>query len=431
MLDPAQLREHSEVIAQRLAQRGYTLDIKTYTNLEAERRQTDMTTQKMQGERRQASKRIGELVREGIPIERARQQQAEALKKISAQLERLETKNRQIHGQLESFLAEIPNIPDEQAPAGLREEDNKELLRWGQPRAPDGLRDHVALGAENSLNFERATSLAGARFSVLEGSLAQLHRALGQFMIELHTEVHAYREIYVPYLANAQALFGTGQLPKFEADLFRTQDESAYYLIPTGEVPLSNLFRDRILEAEELATPLRYVCHSPCFRREAGSYGRDVRGLIRQHQFDKVELVQGARGTDAKAALESMCSHAEEVLKRLELPYRKVALCAGELGFSACRGYDLEVWMAAGNRYLEISSCSDCGDFQARRMMARWRNPDSGRTEYLHTLNGSGVAVGRCLAALMEQHQCPDGSIAVPPALRPYMRGAHSIRPGD
>ena len=429
MLDPRQLRDDIESLAQRLSRRGHTLDIASFKALEAERRRTDVAMQKMQAERRRASKRIGELVRDGIPVEQARQGQAEVLQKIAGQLEQLESASRQIHERLELFLADIPNPPHTQTPDGLGEEHNPELMRWGQPRPPDGLRDHVALGGDEALNFERAATLAGARFSVLEGSLAHLHRALGQFMLDLHTREHGYREIYVPYLANAQALFGTGQLPKFEADLFRTQDE--YYLIPTGEVPLTNLLRGRILEPQAVATPLRYVCHSPCFRREAGSYGRNVRGLIRQHQFDKVELVQGVRAADASAALESMCAHAEAVLRRLELPYRKVALCAGELGFAACRGYDLEVWMAGSGHYCEISSCSDCGDFQARRLMARWRNPDRPRPEYLHTLNGSGVAIGRCLAALMEQHQQPDGSIAVPAALRPYMDGAGSIQPGD
>ncbi len=432
MLDLKQLRDAPVEVAKRLAERGHTLDIAAFTALDTERRQADIASQQMQAERRSTSKHIGDLVRGGMSAQEARQSQEATLQKIASQLEQLEARSRELNGQIERFIALIPNPPHTQTPDGLAEEDNPEVLRWGEPRlSDDGLRDHISLGGEGALNLERAAVLAGSRFAVLEGVLARLHRALSQLMLDLHTEEHGYRELYVPYLANAESLFGTGQLPKFEDELFRTRGRDGYYLIPTGEVPLANMLRDCILKPQQIATPLRYTCHSPCFRREAGSYGRDVRGLIRQHQFDKVELVQVARAEDASAALEDMCTHAEEVLRRLELPYRKVVLCAGELSFAACRGYDLEVWMAASARYREISSCSDCGDFQARRLMARWRDPERGDLAYLHTLNGSGVAVGRCLAALMEQHQRADGSIAVPVALRRYMGGADSIRPGD
>ena len=321
-------------------------------------------------------------------------------------------------------MLRYPPLPPE-VPEGASEEDNLEVARWGEPRAFDfPVKDHVDLGARGGLlDFDDATKIAGSRFAVLRGPLARLHRALIQFMLDLHTLEHGYTEVNVPYLANADSLRGTGQLPKFEEDLFRVVRDPVLYLIPTAEVPVTNLVRDAIVDA----LPLRFVCHSPCFRSEAGSYGRDTRGMIRQHQFEKVELVQMVAPEASSAVLEALTGHAETVLQRLGLPYRKVLLCGGDLGFSSLKTYDLEVWLPGQQKYREISSCSNFGDFQARRLMARWRNPADGKPEYLHTLNGSGLAVGRALVAVMENYQQADGSIAVPEALRAYMGGVERI----
>jgi seryl-tRNA synthetase len=333
----------------------------------------------------------------------------------------------QVQFDLDAWLMTIPNVPDETVPPGNSEEDNQELRRWGDTPTFDFTpMDHVDLANRNGmLDFESAAKISGSRFMVLRGPLARLHRALSQFMIDLHTDVHGYEEIYVPYLVNADSLRGTGQLPKFEADLFKIEEERDLYLIPTAEVPVTNMARDRIFAATEM--PVRFVCHSPCFRSEAGSYGRDTRGMIRQHQFDKVELVQMVRPEDSAAAHEALTKHAEAVLQRLDLPYRVMNLCGGDLGFAATRTYDLEVWLPGQNQYREISSCSNFQDFQARRMQARWRNPETGKPELLHTLNGSALAVGRTLLAVVENYQQADGSVRIPQVLQGYMNGLSEI----
>jgi seryl-tRNA synthetase len=346
---------------------------------------------------------------------------------LKARKSEAEDQLRELQEELNHFLAGIPNVPDEGVPAGKDDNDNVEIRTWGTPREFSfEPQDHVALGeALNGMDFEAATNLAHSRFVVMRGQVARLHRALAQFMLDLHTEEHGYTEAYVPYLVNADALYGTGQLPKFEADLFRVESEKPLYLIPTAEVPVTNLIANSILDAAEL--PLKVVCHTPCFRSEAGSYGRDTRGMIRQHQFDKVELVQVVRPEDSDAALDALTGHAEKVLQLLELPYRTMALCGGDMGFSATRTYDLEVWLPGQQKFREISSCSNTRDFQARRMQARWRNPETGKPEPVHTLNGSGLAVGRALIAVMENYQREDGSITVPTILKPYMRGLDKI----
>jgi seryl-tRNA synthetase len=423
MLDPKLLRSDLEFVAKQLARRGFTLDTDRIDEREARRKTIQVQTQELQAERNAKSKAIGKAKAAGEDIE-------PLLKEVEGLGSLLKGKEDELAATQEDIneiLMGVPNIPHESVPPGKGEEDNPELRTWGTPAVFDfEPKDHVDLGENlGQLDFESAAKLAGSRFSVLQGPLARLHRALIQFMLDTHTTEHGYREVYVPYLVNADSLRGTGQLPKFEEDLFAMAGESGYYLIPTAEVPVTNLARDTIIEAQSL--PLRYVAHTPCFRSEAGSYGKDTRGMIRQHQFEKVELVQIVRPADSYAALEELTTHAETILQRLELPYRVVTLCTGDIGFSAAKTYDLEVWLPGQQKYREISSCSNFEAFQARRMQARWRNPDTGKPEPLHTLNGSGLAVGRTLVAIMENYQQADGSIRVPAVLNGYMGGVSVI----
>jgi seryl-tRNA synthetase len=417
MLDPRLLRTELETVAKQLARRGYTLDTAALQALEERRKALQVRTQELQAERNARSKGIGQAKAAGADI-------APLLKEVEGLGEQLRTAGEQLAAlqeELNASLLDIPNLPHESVPDGRGEEDNPELRRWGEPATFDFTpKDHVDLGEHlGLLDFETAARVTGSRFSVIQGPLARLHRALIQFMLDTHTRAHGYREVYVPYLVNADSLRGTGQLPKFEEDLFRTAGEHAFYLIPTAEVPVTNLVRDTIVDAALL--PLRFTAHTPCFRSEAGSYGKDTRGMIRQHQFEKVEMVQMVRPQDSWAALEELTGHAEAILQQLELPYRVVTLCTGDIGFSAAKTYDLEVWLPGQQKYREISSCSNFEAFQARRMQARWRNPGTGKPELLHTLNGSGLAVGRTLVAVMENYQQADGSIRVPAALQSYM----------
>ncbi|MBR9870965.1 MAG: serine--tRNA ligase [Gammaproteobacteria bacterium] len=424
MLDPKRVRSQTEEIARRLAIKNFELDVATFEQLEERRRAIQVRTETLQSEQNKRSKSIGKAKAAGEDIKPL----LDEVESLKQQRSEAEDELRSVQEALNAFFAGIPNVPDEDVPPGKSEEDNVETLVWGTPREFDfEPKDHVALGeAINGLDFEKATNLAHSRFAVMRGSLARLHRALAQFMLDLHTSEHGYTETYVPYLVNGNALFGTGQLPKFEEDLFRMEGDNPLYLIPTAEVPVTNLVADSILEDSEL--PLRMVAHTPCFRSEAGSYGRDVRGMIRQHQFDKVELVQVVRPEESSAALEQLTGHAEKVLQLLELPYRKVTLCGGDMGFSAVKTYDLEVWLPGQRKYREISSCSNTRDFQARRMQARWRNPETGKPEPVHTLNGSGLAVGRAMIAVMENYQQADGSIVVPEVLKSYMGGVERIQ---
>lgn len=424
MLDPKLLRSELEQTTEKLAQRGYHLDIKLFNSLENQRKTLQIHAQELQNERNTRSKAIGHAKAKGQDIQPLLSEVAglgEKLKETENELEIIQT-------QLLNLQLNIPNLPHESTPSGTSEADNVEIRRWGEPRHFEfEPRDHINLSAEGGLDFDAGAKLTGSRFTVIHGQLARLHRALIQFMLDLHTSEHGYQEVYTPYLVNADSLRGTGQLPKFEADLFKLSGESNYYLIPTAEVPVTNLMRDCIAEAEKL--PLRWVAHTPCFRSEAGSYGKDVRGMIRQHQFEKVELVQIVRPEDSYVALEELTGHAEMVLQRLELPYRVMALCTGDIGFSSAKTYDLEVWLPGQKKYREISSCSNIEDFQARRMQARWRNPTTGKPELVHTLNGSGLAVGRTLVAVMENYQDERGHIHVPKALEPYMAGLKVIIP--
>jgi seryl-tRNA synthetase len=432
MLDLRELRKDPEGAAAALARRGFSLDIDAFRALDERRRNADIESQDLLAERKSASKAIGRLVSEGVPVEEAKARVNETLEDIAARLDRATAAAREAQAALDAWLAGVPNIPDPAVPAGTGEDDNIELARWGEPPAfAFDARDHVAIGeALGLLDTEAAGVITGSRFVVMAGGLARLHRALIQFMLDLHTQRHGYRELYVPYIVNAASLRGTGQLPKFAEDLFRLEGEQDYYLIPTAEVPVTNLARDRIFEAGELGEEgIAYACHTPCFRSEAGSYGRDTRGMIRQHQFEKVELVRFVRPADAQAALEALTGHAEAVLQALGLPYRKMLLCGGDLGFAARRTYDLEVWLPGQSAYREISSCSHFGDFQARRMLARWRNPETGKPELLHTLNGSGLAVGRTLVALLENGQQADGSVLLPAVLHPYLGGLERLAP--
>jgi len=417
MLDPKLLRGDLAAVATQLARRGYTLDTAALETLEERRKAIQVDTQALQAERNSRSKSIGKAKAAGEDIAPL----LSAVEGLGDQLKAREAELGSLQDELNDLLMGIPNIPHEDVPDGKGEEDNPEIRAWGErPDFDFDPKDHVDLGeALGQLDFESAARLTGSRFCVMKGQLARLHRALIQFMLDTHTLQHGYREVYVPYLVNADSLRGTGQLPKFEEDLFRMTDEAGYYLIPTAEVPVTNLARDTIIEADDL--PVRLTAHTPCFRSEAGSYGKDTRGMIRQHQFEKVELVQMVRPEDSSAALEELTGHAEAILQQLELPYRVVALCTGDIGFSAARTYDLEVWLPGQQKYREISSCSNFGAFQARRMQARWRNPATGKPELLHTLNGSGLAVGRTLVAIMENYQQADGSIAVPTALQHYL----------
>ncbi|WP_100640570.1 serine--tRNA ligase [Marinobacter salexigens] len=424
MLDPKRVRNQTEEIARRLAIKNFAFDVAAFETLEERRRALQVSTETLQSEQNKKSKSIGKAKAAGEDI----QPLLDEVESLKSRKSEAEKELHALQQELNDFLAGIPNLPDADVTPGDSEEDNVEVRTWGTPKAFDfEPKDHVALGDElGGLDFETATRLAHSRFAVMRGQVARLHRALAQFMLNLHTEEHGYSETYVPYLVNADALYGTGQLPKFEEDLFKMQGDPSLYLIPTAEVPVTNLVSDTILEAGTL--PLKMVCHTPCFRSEAGSYGRDTRGMIRQHQFEKVELVQVVRPEDSEAALEALTGHAEKVLQLLELPYRLVALCGGDMGFSAAKTYDIEVWLPGQGKYREISSCSNTRDFQARRMGARWRNPETGKPEPVHTLNGSGLAVGRALIAVMENYQQSDGSILVPDVLKPYMGGTERIQ---
>ena len=422
MLDPQLLRTQVDTVRAALARRGFTLDTDTLARLEAARKQYQTATENLQAERNRRSKAIGEAKARGEDIEAVRADVA----RLGEELKSNQTLLEQTQDELEAFALGLPNLPDASLPDGLNEDANREERRWGTPRQFDFTpRDHVELGEILAgIDFEAGTRIAAARFAVLSGEVARMQRALIQFMLDIHTREHGYREVYVPFLVNARSLRGTGQLPKFKEDLFEIPSQG-FFLIPTAEVPVTNLVRDTILDESQM--PTRYVCHSPCFRSEAGSYGKDTRGMIRQHQFEKVELVQMVRPQDSWAALEALTGHAELILQRLNLPYRVMTLCAGDVGFSSAKTYDLEVWLPAQARYREISSCSNFLDFQARRLKARWRNPYTGKPELLHTLNGSGLAVGRTLIAVLENYQQADGSVAVPDALRPYMGGLATL----
>lgn len=424
MLDPALLRGEPEALAQRLKTRGYELPVEQLASFEHERKALQMRTQELQNLRNNRSKAIGQAKSKGEDVAPLMAEVAD----IGDELKANEQSLADVQEKIADIALGIPNLPDESVPVGKDEHDNVEQMRWGEPRAFDfSVKDHVELGARHGwLDGEAGAKLSGARFTVLRGQLARLHRALAQFMLDLHTGEHGYLECNVPLLVNPETMQGTGQLPRFEEDLFATQvGDTRRYLIPTAEVSLTNLVRDSIIEADAL--PMKLTAHTPCFRAEAGSYGKDVRGMIRQHQFEKVELVQIVEPTQSFDALEELVAHAEKVLQLLQLSYRKMLLCTGDMGFAAAKTYDLEVWLPSQNTYREISSCSNCTDFQARRMQARWRNPATGKPELVHTLNGSGLAVGRTLIAVMENCQNADGSITVPEALRSYMGGAVRI----
>ncbi|MBM7422635.1 serine--tRNA ligase [Spongiibacter marinus] len=423
MLDIKQLRQDPDAVAAALKKKAYDFDVAHFQQLDTRRKQADVESQELLAQRKQASKQIGELVKSGLSVDEAKAKVNETLATIEASLERVKNEAKAANDELDAVLMAVPNVPVEEVPEGADEDANVEISRWGEPRQFDfDVKDHVDVGGNlGGLDFDTASKITGSRFAVMRGGLARLHRALTQFMLNTHTGEHGYQEVYVPYIVNSDSLRGTGQLPKFEEDLFRLNSESEYYLIPTAEVPVTNMLRDVIVEAGELGEGLKFTAHTPCFRSEAGSYGRDTRGMIRQHQFEKVELVQFVKPGDSAQALETLTGHAEAILQKLELPYRKVLLCGGDLGFSAQKTYDLEVWLPAQNTYREISSCSNFGDFQARRMMARWRNPETGKPELLHTLNGSGLAVGRTLVAILENYQRADGSVTIPSVLQPYM----------
>ncbi len=423
MLDPRLLRTDLGLVAEQLARRGMVLDVGRIESLETERKALQVGVQELQNERNTRSKAIGKAKAAGEDVAPLLAAVADLGDRLKAAQERLET----IQAEVSEIAQGLPNLPDESVPDGPDETFNREERRWGEPpRFAFEPKDHVDLGtARGWMDFDAAAKLTGSRFVVLSGPMARLHRALIQLMLDIHTSEHGYTEAYVPYLVNAESLFGTGQLPKFEADLFKVPLDAAggkdFYLIPTAEVPVTNLVRDVIVDAGYL--PRKWVAHTPCFRSEAGSYGKDVRGMIRQHQFEKVELVQAVRPEESFAALEALTGHAETILQRLGLPYRVVTLCTGDLGFSSRKTYDLEVWLPSQGTYREISSCSNFGDFQARRLQARWRNPETGKPELLHTLNGSGLAVGRALVAVLENYQRADGSVTIPTALVPYMGG--------
>ena len=430
MIDPKLLRSDPDAVARNLARRGYKLDVEALKALEEKRKPFQVELDRLRSERNANAKAVGMAKGRGedvAPLIAKGEQLTQGLVKAEEDL-------TAVQAELEQWQLGLPNLLHESVPDGKDETANVEVRRWGEPRALGfKARDHIEIGERlGGLDFEAAARISGARFVVMKGQVARLHRALAQFMLDLHTGEHGYTEVYVPYLVQKQALLGTGQLPKFEQDLFAVRAEQpdmgpAFYLIPTAEVPVTNLVRDQIVPAEQL--PLKYVCHTPCFRSEAGAAGKDTRGMIRNHQFDKVELVQMVRPADSYAALEQLTANAEEVLRRLEIPYRTLALCAGDIGFGSAKTYDLEAWLPAQEKYREISSCSNFEAFQARRMQARWRNPDGGKPEPLHTLNGSGLAVGRTLVAVLENYQYEDGSVAVPQVLRPYLGGREVLQP--
>ena len=424
MLDPKIIRSDAQTIAEALKKKKFELDVDRLADLDSRRKILQTTTEGLQNERNLRSKSIGKAKAAGEDV-------SEILSSMDSMKIDLEEKKEQLNllqKELNDYLLTVPNVPSNSVPAGVDESDNQEISTWGTPKSFDfEVKDHAELGEalEQGLDFETATKITGSRFVVMTGRTAQLHRALIQFMLDTHTREHGYTEVNVPYLVNADSLLGTGQLPKFEEDLFKLRGDQEYYLIPTAEVPVTNLVRDKIVDAESL--PLKFTSHTPCFRSEAGSYGKDTKGMIRQHQFEKVELVQAIRPQDSEAALEELTGNAETILQLLELPYRKVVLCSGDTSFASAKTYDLEVWLPSQNCYREISSCSSFTDFQARRMQARWRNPETGKPELLHTVNGSGLAVGRTLVALLENGQQADGSIQIPKALYAYMNGIEQL----
>ena len=426
MLDPKLLRTDLENIAAQLNKRGFALDTATLIALENERKVYQVKTQELQNQRNTRSKSIGQAKARGEDI----QPLLAEVSQLGDELEAAKEKQNEVLAKINDIASAMPNLLDSSVPEGADENDNVEIKTWGTPRTFDfDIKDHVdvGLGLDKGLDFESGAKLAGTRFAVMRGQVAKLHRALAQFMLDIHTEEHGYQEMYVPYLVNQDSLYGTGQLPKFGEDLFHTElSGKKFSLIPTSEVPLTNLVRDEIVDEADL--PIKMTAHTPCFRSEAGSGGRDIRGLIRQHQFDKVEMVQIVKPETSMAALDELTGHAEAILEKLELPYRTVILCSGDVGFSAAKTFDLEVWLPAQNTYREISSCSCMGDFQARRMQARFRNSETNKPELLHTLNGSGLAVGRTLVAILENYQQADGSVNVPTVLQPYMNGLTNIK---
>ena len=419
MIDPKLLRQSAADVAANLARRGYEFDANAYLALDEQRKTLQVETQQLQSERNSSAKSIGMAKAKGEDIAPL----LAAVEDLGTRLAKSEAALQELQAKLTDIELDLPNLLDDSVPDGVDENDNVEVRTWGEAtKFKFAIRDHIELGEGlGMLDFDAASNMSGSRFLVMTGALARLQRALIQFMLDTHTREHDYKETYVPYLVHAHALVGTGQLPKFEEDLFKTDGDTPFYLIPTAEVPVTNLLRDKVLEADEL--PQRYTAHTPCFRSEAGSYGRDTRGMVRQHQFEKVELVHFVAADESMAALEALTGHAEVILQKLELPYRVVALCAGDVGFGAAKTYDLEVWLPGQEKYREISSCSNYNDFQARRMKARRRNPDTGKPELIHTLNGSGVAAGRALIAVMENYQNEDGSIRIPAVLQSYMGG--------
>ncbi len=426
MLDPRQIRTDPHAVAKLLLKRGFVLDVAAIEKLEAQRKTLQTETEALQNERNTKSKNIGKAKSSGQDV-------APLLAEVEHLRGAMEAKKAAldaVQAEFDAVLQRIPNIPAAAVPEGKDETANVELRRWGTPKQFSfAVKDHVALGEDSGLlDFATAVKLTGSRFAVMKGEIARLHRALIQLMLDTHTQEHGYTEVNVPYMVNKESAFGTGQLPKFEQDLFKLSGEQEYYLIPTAEVPVTNFVRDTIVEPAQL--PMKFACHSPCFRSEAGSYGKDTRGMIRQHQFEKVEIVQMVAPGTSEAAHEELTLHAEAILKKLGLPYRLIILCGGDIGFSSQKTYDLEVWLPGQNTYREISSCSNFGDFQARRMQARWRNPETGKPELLHTINGSGLAVGRTLVAVLENYQNADGSVTVPDALLPYMNGVKTILKG-
>ena len=431
MLDPRYVRDNPEEAARRLLKKNFALDVEQMQRLDSERRSVQTRAQEGRAQRKKLSRQVGSLIGQGMTPDQARAQVADQLAALDTELAALEAQEKTLLARWSQFFMGVPNLPDDTVPEGQAESDNVEVRRWGQPRAFDFTpADHVDLGARLGLDFEAGARLSGSRFVVLRHQIARLHRALAQFMLDVQVEEHGYSECQTPYLVQARALEGTGQLPKFAEDLFRTSGEGQnepHYLIPTAEVTLTNLVRDTVLDANQL--PLRLTAHTPCFRSEAGSYGRDTRGMIRQHQFDKVEMVSVVHPSDSEAVLEEMTGHAEAILQKLELPYRVMALCGGDLGFGAARTYDLEVWLPGPQQYREISSVSNCRDFQARRMQARFRDPATGSPALVHTLNGSGLAVGRTLIAVLENGQDARGCIHIPEVLQPYMGGVAVIEP--
>ena len=430
MLDIKAIRQDPTAIVSGLKKRGHEFPLERFTALDAQRKDADVRSQSLLAERKSASKKIGELVGQGVSVDEAKAQVNEILERIATEIDTATAQARAIQVELDALLLETPNLPLAAVPEGLSEEDNVEILRWGNPRVFDFRPlDHVDLAErQGGLDSDTAGKITGSRFAVMYAEVARLQRALTQYMLDVHTQQHGYTEVYVPYLVNRESLVGTGQLPKFEEDLFKIAGDQEYYLIPTAEVPVTNIARERIFEPDEMgADGVRFVAHTPCFRSEAGSYGRDTRGLIRQHQFEKVELVQFVPPAQSETALEALTGHAEVILQSLDLPYRKMILCGGDMGFSSAMTYDLEVWLPGQDAYREISSCSNFMDYQARRLKARWRNPDTGKPELLHTLNGSGLAVGRTLVAVLENYQQADGSVVIPDVLRPYMGGVTAI----